>query len=443
MTAAHGPSLSIPVDGAVARLTLPARWRLLGEHVARRVAPLEEVDGALAAALAAPIGCAPFAKSELAGKKIAIVVDDVSRPTPVHRFFRGVVAHLEACGARREDLRVLLALGVHRPMTAAEVADKLGEGQYEGIRWFNHDARDARQLASIGVTSRGTRVSLNRHLTEVDLVVCVGAIEPHLLLGFGGGLKMLVPGLAAQETIAHNHMQGVSAEHFNYVGALESPMRLDLEEAAQLLGKRIFLVNAVLDEHLAPSRFVCGDPVLAHREGAARVREIARCEVRERADVAIVASNPMNADLRQGMKCVGHVQASVKEGGLILALLGCRNGIGDVKVPDRTLPHGALRALLKVIGKERVLGFVDRVQKGAGVEERFLAHFSLQSSRRNEILVWSPKLPPDTGKRLGLVAQLATVEALMARAERIAPRAATVHVWPFGGGTYADYVGGA
>jgi hypothetical protein len=384
-----------------------------------------------------------FGPGSLVGKKIAIAVDDVSRPTPVRRFFAGVVAHLEACGARREDLRVLLALGVHRPMTEREVEEKLGAGQFDGIPWFNHDARDPRRLARLGVTSRGTRVSLNRQLTEVDLVVCLGAIEPHLLLGFGGGLKMLVPGLAGQETIAQNHMQGVSPDHFNYVGEVESPMRLDLEEAAGLLGKPIFVVNVVLNERLEPCRFVCGAPVAAHREGARAVREIARCEVRERADVVIVASNPMNADLRQGMKSVGHVQASVKEGGLIVALLDCRFGVGDLKLPARTLPHEALRVLLRVLGKRRVLGFVDRAQKGAGVEERFLAHFSLQSARRNDILVWSPHLPPDIGKRLGVVAQYASPEALLAAARRRAPRDATVHVFPYGGGTYASLVSGA
>jgi nickel-dependent lactate racemase len=410
---------------------------VLGTHAPRPTAPLDDVTRGLDEALASPIGVAPFGDGALAGKKIAIVVDDVSRPTPVARFLPGVLAHLIARGARREHMRVLLALGVHRPMTQAEVDAKLGAGAYDGIPWHNHDADDPRALAPLGTTSRGTRVSLNRHLTEVDLIVCLGAIEPHLLLGFGGGLKMLVPGLAAKETIAQNHMQGVSPRHFNYVGEDESPMRLDLEEAAGMLGKPIFVVNAVMNDRLELCRFVAGDPVAAHREGVRAVRAIARCPVREQADVVIVASNPMNADLRQGMKCVGHVQASVKEGGLVIALLGCRNGVGDLKIPARTLPHVALRGLLRVLGRERVLGFVDRVQKGAGVEERFLAHFSLQSVRRNELFVWSPRLPAETGKRMGIFAQFATPAALLRRAAKIAPRRATVHVFPYGGMTYA------
>jgi nickel-dependent lactate racemase len=183
---------------------------------------------------------------------------------------------------------------------------------------------------------------------------------------------------------------------------------------------------------------VFGDPIAAHREGVRTVRGLARCAVREQADVVLVASNPMNADLRQGMKCVGNVQASVKEGGVVVAALGCRHGIGDVRVPDRTLPNRALRAVLRLLGRKRVLPFVDRVQKGAGVEERFLAHFSLQTVRRNALHLYAPALPADTGKRVGIFAQHATLEAAIAAAAKQAPRSATVHVFPYGGGTYAE-----
>jgi nickel-dependent lactate racemase len=100
------------------------------------------------------------------------------------------------------------------------------------FRWRCHNAHDLHQLVQLGQTSRGTPVLLNRLLLEADLIVCLGALEPHLLLGFGGGLKMIIPGCAGAETVGRNHLQGVDAEHFDYVGVpgQESPMRLDLEE---------------------------------------------------------------------------------------------------------------------------------------------------------------------------------------------------------------------
>jgi nickel-dependent lactate racemase len=427
-------------DGQDRELSIPATWRVLGELEPVPTPAVPSVIDALHAALEAPLGVEAYGPGALAGKRIVLAVDDISRPTPTHLFFAALVEWLVSRGARRDDLEVLFALGVHRDMTQAEAERKLGPG-LAGIRWANHDARSDALNVELGTTRRGTWVALDRRLTEADLILCVGAIEPHLLLGFGGGLKMILPGLAHQRTIAENHMQGVTPEKFNYVGVAESPMRLDLEEAAGMLGRPIFLVNAILNERVEIARFVAGDPVRAHREGLALVRAMSGAKVREPADVAIVVSDPMNADLRQGMKCVGNAEPSVKEGGVILALLACQGGIGDLAVPPRTLPHGVLRLILRVIGRKRVLGFVDRVKKGAGVEERFLAHFSLQIARKIAIMIYSERLPPDTGARLGVFRQFQDLEAMVAAAVKAAPKDATVYVYRHGGATYPVLTG--
>src|SRR5262249_28248394 len=185
-----------------------------------------------------------------------------------------------------------------------------------GIPWRNHSCGDERELKYLGTTSRGTYISLNRHLTEADLIIAIGAIEPHALLGFSGGCKMLIPGLASSRTIGENHMQGVSSERYNYIGAPESPMRLDLEEGARMLRKEIFIVNVVMNESLEICAFFAGDALEAHREGVNFCRSLTERTVARQADVVIVASNPMNADLRQSIKCIGNVQESVQPGGL-------------------------------------------------------------------------------------------------------------------------------
>ena len=428
--------LRLPFDDSTVELRVPESWQILQELAPNPLQALHDIAAALRDALEHPIGCAPLSEGDVAGKKIAMAVDDITRPTPLHRFFPVVVEHLLARGARRQDITVVNALGIHRPMTADEVHRKLGADNLHGLRWVNHDAKDEAWLTRLGTTTRGTEVVLSKHLTDADLIICLGAIEPHLLLGFGGGLKMIVPGLAHEKTIAQNHMQGVSPSRFNYVGATTSPMRLDLEQAAQMLRKRIFIVTAVLNDKLDPARFVCGDPVTAHRQGVETVRSINARRVSRRADVAIVSSSPMDADLRQAMKCIGNVEQCVRDNGLIVGLLACRNGIGDVAMPPKALPHWVLRRLLRMLGKDRMLWFVDHVKKGAAVEERFLAHFSMQVVRKNEIYVWSRKLPPDTGKRLGLFVQFEALQTMIDRATRYAPRHATVYVFPRGGVTY-------
>ena len=430
-------TITLPLGASTIDVPLPDSWEVVG-----RVEPVErpglgDLAAALRAALASPIGCAPMAAGELAGKKIAIVVDDVTRPTPLRRYFGDIVSWLEGLGARRDDMLVVNALGVHRDMTEAETMDRVGREALAGIRWVNSRPRDPDANVDLGTTSRGTRVRLLRDMAGVDLIVCAGAIEPHLLLGFGGGLKMIIPGCAHETTIAANHMQGVSPGMFNYIGAMESPMRLDLEEGALRLGKRFFIVNAVMNSRLEVHAFVAGDPIKAHRAGVAIAESMyARPVEGPPVDVAIVSSDPMNADLRQGMKSIGNVERCVREGGMILALLDCRSGIGDIAMPPKALPNGLLRLILRTIGRKRVLWFIDSVKKGAGVEERFMAHFSMQIVRKNRIMAWSPNLPPDTGKRLGLFVQHGDVGGMMDQARKAAPARARVLVFPHGGVTY-------
>jgi nickel-dependent lactate racemase len=437
--------IKIPLGAKELSLPIPEGWTIVDTVRPVSHPKLEHVSGRLVDALDHPIGSSgavgvPLRDRDLRHKRIVLCVDDISRPTPTRVFFGPLLDYLLAHGAVAENVHIVFGLGVHRDMTPEEARHKLGAIDLRGIRWHNHAFHDESKLAHLGTTSRGTRVSVNHHLVAADLIITVGAIEPHLLLGFGGGCKMIIPGLASAQTIAQNHMQGVSPEKYNYVGLPESPMRLDLEEGAKMLGKEIFIVNAVMNEEMEICQFYAGDPIRAHREGVQFSRSLCERPVHGQVDVVIAASNPMNADLRQGMKCVGNVQESVRPGGLIIGLMECQHGIGDVTVPPKSLPNGLLRFVLKTVGRKHVLGFIDKVRKDAGIEERFLTHFSAQLALRNKILVYSPGLPADAGRKLGIFVQFAALEKMMAAARRYAPRHARVLVYPYGGATYPRIV---
>jgi hypothetical protein len=260
-----------------------------------------------------------------------------------------------------------------------------------------------------------------------------------LLLGFSGGSKMLLPGCAGAETIGHNHLQGTSNGRFNYVGALEaeSPMRLDLEEGVALLGKEIFIVNVALNADSRIVRFFCGSAREAFLAGVDFVRAHAEARLPEPADVVITNSRPFDADLRQGMKCVGNTLAAVRPGGLMLGLLRCDLGRGDIPVPSWTIPYPFLRPLLHAVGRSHILGLMNCLRPQDPVEQKFLGHFGLQMLHRNHVWFYSPNLRPDTGRKLGMVRQFSHVERMIAAAvSEVGPKA-TVAVFPLGGITYA------
>jgi nickel-dependent lactate racemase len=434
--------INIPFAGKRLRIKLPRGWGSVMELNPGPSQPVEDIPKALVKALEDPIGAPSLRSRGLFKKKIVIAVDDITRPTPTHLFFKDIVAYILRAGARKEDISIVTALGVHRPMTPEEIEGKLGLSSREDIRCFNHNSRDDNENLYIGKTSRGTEVILNRRLKEADLIVCVGLIEPHALLGFGGGLKMIIPGLAHEKTIAANHMRGVTPERYNYIGSLESPMRLDLEEGASLLNKDIFIINALLDRELKVTRFVCGDPIKAQREGARLSGSVNAARIEGRYDAAIVASNPMNADLRQGIKSIANIEKAVKEGGVIIAFLECRYGIGDVAVPDRPIPlsYDIFRFFLRLCGKRGILPLIDTVGRGKGTEERFLAHFSMQVARNKKIFIYAPNIPSGVGRRLGLFRQFDDIYIMLKEAERSLPASPRVAVSPYGGVTYPDII---
>jgi len=427
----------IPLSGRDIPINLPKAWEVIARLRPSPLPRLNDISQALKQSLDNPIGCPALSSFGLSNKRIVIVVDDKTRPTPSYLFFSSVLKYLFNHGVRKEDLFLLPALGVHGEMTQGDMEKKLGKENLSSLRWINHNSKDINEHAKLGSTKRGTPVYLNKHIMTADLIICIGLIEPHPLLGFGGGLKMILPGLAYHETINRNHMQGITPTKYNHIGSHDSPMREDLEEGVGLLKKEIFIIDAVLNQDLEVCRFVSGDAIKAHREGVKTVEEINAKRITEKADVAIVASNPMNADLRQGIKCIANIEQSVKADGLILALLECRHGIGDIAIPPKPLffNYKTGRFIFKLLGNKGSFYFLDKLKK-KGVEEKFLSHFSMQIARKNRIFIFSNNLPIGTDRRLGLFRQFDNLDQMLKEAAGALPRKAKVYIYPYGGVTY-------
>ncbi|HET7841130.1 MAG TPA: nickel-dependent lactate racemase [Terriglobia bacterium] len=437
-------NVRLPFRDSEIELALPDTWRVIAEGRPKSVAPCASVEQEFARAMAEPIGSSPLATRNLRGKKIVLVVDDLTRPTPAQLFFPLLLHELERAGAERQNLLLIPALGVHRPMTAAEMEIKVGREALAQVRWENHDARDVEGVVCVGATKAKTEVYINRHLVEADLIVSVSSVEPHVLAGFGGGLKNIVPGCAGVETIAHNHWWGTTTKEPAQIGAEPdaNPLRRDLEEAAGLLHAEVFIVNPVLappadSKHDAGIvKIFAGHAKLAHREGLKLAREIYGVPVPEPADVLITDSAPMTANFRQGVKCIGNALAAVKERGTILALLDCREGLGDFNLSGRSLPGPIMKALVRRMKREKLPAFIERFRRDLPVEEKFLAVYGLEILRRNDVLAYAPAISQRDANRLGFLRIVAEPQELIRHAAARAPRNATVAIFPQGGVTY-------
>ena len=166
-----------------------------------------------------------------------VVIDDATRPTPVNEIFPSLLEVLIERGFDPSNLTVLVACGTHAPMSRDMICRRLGVEEDTGLRIINHNCFDEKALFNLGASPSGMRVSFNRQLEEADGVVLVGTIEPHIMAGFGGGLKNLLPGCAGLETIMDTHLMGSASERFGNIGLFRSecPVRARIDEGALML----------------------------------------------------------------------------------------------------------------------------------------------------------------------------------------------------------------
>ena len=250
-------------------------------------------------AFANPIGTVPLRKLARGKKEVAIIFDDMARSTKVYELMPYVLEELKEAGIPDKSIRLVAGLGAHGAMTRIEFLKKLGTEVVDRFPIYNHNPYE--NCTFLGKTSRGTPVSLNSEVVACDLKIAVGGIVPHPTAGFGGGAKLIVPGIASMETMCANH-RGVGGmgrptesdplfETHPTVGMAKmegNVMRLDMEDVARILGLDI-IVNAVMNLKRDIVGVFVGDVVAAHREGVKLAQEV---NVTERVtDMDIVISN--------------------------------------------------------------------------------------------------------------------------------------------------------
>jgi nickel-dependent lactate racemase len=424
---------ALPVD-------LPDDWQV---HTAEPVTgwsadPRSERD-IVAASLADPLGCRALGERNLAGRRILLVVDDNTRPTPVHRFLDLILEELERTGASLGQVLLMPALGIHSPMSESEMAEKVGADNLARVAWKNHDAYDPEETAFCGRTAKGTPVSLNREVALADTIVLVGMVEPHLWAGFGGGLKNLFPGLGSAEAIGAHH--GIIAEppyHYNRVGTDpgDNSFRTDLEEVRDLLDTDIFCLNVVLDQSGAIAACACGDPVRAHRSAVEANTLLAGRRIPGRMDGIVVNSRPMDFNVKQGMKGVANTLPALVPGGTVMAFLKADRGMDDVKPPEKSPPLWLSRTILRLLGPSRVLWFQEKTGKGEGPEDKFLVYYTLQLLREHRLFVHVPALSRDQAKSLGFFTPCSTPEEVVRMGRKKMGRRPKVAVFPEAGATF-------
>ncbi|MEN6595428.1 MAG: lactate racemase domain-containing protein [Clostridiaceae bacterium] len=300
-----------------------------------------------------------------------IVIDDISRPTPGAFLLPIVIEKLVSAGIGYERIKVLVALGGHRPMTRQEMALKVGSWTLEHVQVLNHSPFAADLVT---IPDEKQTIKINRNFIEAELRIALGCIVPHTLAGFSGGAKAVIPGIGGIETLHSNHTlvfadQSESMSFKTSTCDPDNAMRKNMEEIVGKVGLD-FIINVVLNDQMKVADAFAGHFVQAHRAACARAMESLKTSLVENADILVLSAYPKDTEYSQIGTCFAvlghHKQHCIKQGGTIVAMTAASEGAGFHSLfgPGMRLfsPHDDNMPPMELRGTETLV-FSDGVQK--------------------------------------------------------------------------------
>jgi len=357
----------------------------------RFVPGLPEEAAALRDALRQPIGSPPLAELVKPGDSVVIVHTDITRATPNERILPVLLAELAAAGVRREDITLLNGLGTHRKQTEAELRAMLGDAVVDGYRCLQHDCFDDAGLVSLGVTSRGHPVRINRAYMRADVKILTGFIEPHFFAGFSGGPKAILPSLAGAESVFTNHGLAMIGHPQATWGVIEgNPIWEEMREVA-LRTEPTFLLNVALNTRRAITGVFAGDMLQAHAAGCEFVRHNAMAPVDALYDIVVTTNSgyPLDQNLYQAVKGMSAAAQIVRPGGAIVMAAACADGLPN---------HGQYAALLARAGSpQAVLDMI--AQPGFSAHDQWQVQIQAQIQLKADVHVYSDGLSDEQIQR--------------------------------------------
>jgi len=292
-------------------------------------------DGEIGAALDSPIESSPLEDHISTGDSVLIVVSDATRATASAQVVNLLVRRLIQSGVQPSDLGLIFATGIHRPVTADEKIELLTPFIAQRVKTIDHDAYDASAMVLLGMTERGTPIEVNRAVKDFSHVVITGAIGFHYFAGFTGGRKSICPGLASARTIEATHMLALDFETGGRRAGVGTSLldgnavHEESERIAAMVDPR-FAVNAVVDERERAVRIYAGDWRAAHRKGCQEYLSNHSMPIETKREIVIVScgGSPYDINLIQAHKALDMAAHACAEGGTIVLLAECRDGLG-------------------------------------------------------------------------------------------------------------------
>jgi nickel-dependent lactate racemase len=394
---------------------IPKGWNLISSEdkppVPGVADPMEEIRRALDH----PVGSPKIEELARPGMDVVLLFDDLQRPTPVHLALPEILNRLNRAGIPDNRITGICALGTHPIPTMEQLRKKVGEEAFSRLqgRLSAHDPRTSGNVI-IGKTHRGTVVEVNRHVAFADLIIGVGECMPHPCAGFGGGCKIIMPGVCSYRSVADHHFTWMR-HRSSKVNFLDGNSFYEEIVDAGRIARLSFKLDLIMNEKKEVIRAFAGDPVEEHREASKFATSLYLVPLRNLADVTITSAFPLEIGVQatKALTMAGFCTRSggaiiwvapQKEAGPIMPLIkemGSPESAGDFhrrliegNVPDHLKSFGISYIMQVVYFKELAEKFsVHHVTEGLSPDQVKMMKFSYASSIQEAIGQVSQMMP--------------------------------------------------
>ncbi len=299
---------------------IPKTWTLLTFAEFSDNPPRKDLKTAALSALKRPISSPPLTDRVSVEDAIAVIVEDLTRPSPKKEILRTLLEQLKAVSIPDEQIVIVMALGTHKAPSMDELSDAFGEDLTARYPFVNHDCHSP-DLVPIGTLRSGRQVKISAKVHAADFRIGIGSIFPHPLNGFGGGGKILFPGVADFDSILEHHLKYAFRGGSDLGKTDGNPFYEGIETMAQL-AHLDFIINSVLDHNDHLFEIVSGDAIDAHRHGIKICKRIISKEFEKKADITVISSFPYTEG-NQIMKPLAPASLITRPGGCIILVADC------------------------------------------------------------------------------------------------------------------------
>ena len=278
--------------------SLPKGWNLISNQDKPPIAgvsnPLQEIRNALDH----PIGSPKIEEIARPGMEVILLFDDLQRPTPAHLALPEILDRLNKAGIPDDRISGICAMGTHPIPTMEQLENKVGKKVFFRLQGrINPHNPHASDNVIIGKTRRGTLVEVNRRVALADLIMGVGECMPHPIAGFGGGCKIVMPGVCSYRSVANHHFTWMRHRN-SRVNLTEGNFFYEEIVDAGRLSRLAFKLDFIINEKKEIIRAFAGDPVEEHREASNYAASLYLISMPKLADVTITSAFPLEVGVQ-------------------------------------------------------------------------------------------------------------------------------------------------